>query len=420
MEYIQTENLRNEVEQSVLAAPVIDIHTHLFAPNFGPLALWGIDEVVTYHYLIAELFRSWNGTPEQFWAMNKTQQADLIWNVLFVRNTPLSEACRGVVAVLTAFGLDPSASDLREARAFFSSQTPEEHFENVLRIANVSELVMTNDPFNKTEQRVWNAGGPSNPKFRAALRMDPLLNDWPLAVEKLSAGGYEVRQDFSGRTVKEVRRFLDEWIELMRPLYMAVSLPWDFRYPDNSAGTKLLREAILPASREQKVPFAMMIGVARAVNPLLGDAGDAVGHSDIRSVEYLCRENPDNRFLVTLLSRENQHELCVAARKFGNLMPFGCWWFLNNPSIIAEITSERVEMLGASFVPQHSDARILEQVIYKWKHSRRVIADVLHASYLELLRDGRRLSRAEIDRDVARLFSGNFREWVGLTQAAGV
>ncbi|MCL4854406.1 MAG: glucuronate isomerase, partial [Bryobacteraceae bacterium] len=77
MEYIQTENLRNEVEQSVLAAPVIDIHTHLFAPNFGPLALWGIDEVVTYHYLIAELFRSWNGTPEQFWAMNKTQQADL-------------------------------------------------------------------------------------------------------------------------------------------------------------------------------------------------------------------------------------------------------------------------------------------------------------------------------------------------------
>ena len=29
--------------------------------------------------------------------------------------------------------------------------------------------------------------------------------------------------------------------------------------------------------------------------------------------------------------------VCIA-RKFANLMPFGCWWFLNNPSIIAEIT----------------------------------------------------------------------------------
>ena len=52
----------------------------------------------------------------------------------------------------------------------------------------------------------------------------------------------------------------------------------------------------------------------------------------------MCREHADNRFLVTMLSRENQHELCVAARKFGNLMPFGCWWFLNNPSLIDEIT----------------------------------------------------------------------------------
>jgi hypothetical protein len=27
-------------------------------------------------------------------------------------------------------------------------------------------------------------------------------------------------------------------------------------------------------------------------------------------------------------------------------MPFGCWWFLNNPSLVEEITRERIEMLG--------------------------------------------------------------------------
>jgi hypothetical protein len=58
-----------------------------------------------------------------------------------------------------------------------------------------------------------------------------------------------------------------------------------------------------------------------------------------------------------MLARENQHELAVAARKFGNLMVFGCWWFVNNPSLITEITRMRVELLGTSFIPQHSDAR---------------------------------------------------------------
>ena len=35
-----------------------------------------------------------------------------------------------------------------------------------------------------------------------------------------------------------------------------------------------------------------------------------------------------------VLSVENQHELAVLARKFGNLHVYGCWWFCNTPSII--------------------------------------------------------------------------------------
>jgi hypothetical protein len=128
----------------------------------------------------------------------------------------------------------------------------------------------------------------------------------------------------------------------------------------------------------------------------------------------MCVENPDVRFMATFLSRENQHELCVAARKFSNLMPFGCWWFLNNPSMVAEITRERLELLGTSFIPQHSDARILEQLIYKWQHSRQVIGEVLYDLYNGLLASGRAVTRAEIERDVTRMLSGNFREWVNL------
>ncbi len=95
-------------------------------------------------------------------------------------------------------------------------------------------------------------------------------------------------------------------------------------------------------------------------------------------------------------------------------MPFGCWWFLNNPSVVEEITRERLEMLGTTFIPQHSDARVLEQVIYKWRNTRRTIAPILANSYRLLAEDGRRVTREEIRRDIQRLFRSNFEEFAGL------
>jgi len=146
------------------------------------------------------------------------------------------------------------------------------------------------------------------------------------------------------------------------------------------------------------------------VNPAIRLAGDALGRADLRALENICRDFPDNRFLVSVLSRENQHELCVYARKFGNLLPFGCWWFLNNPSIVEEITRERIEMLGLSFIPQHSDARVLEQVIYKWRNTRRTIAGILAAHYRLMSEDGRGVTRRDIQLGVTRLFRSNFAE----------
>jgi hypothetical protein len=104
----------------------------------------------------------------------------------------------------------------------------------------------------------------------------------------------------------------------------------------------------------------------------------------------------------------------VYARKFNNLMPFGCWWFLNNPSIVEEITRERIEMLGTSFILQHSDARVLEQLIYKWRNTRRTLAPILANAYSLLRNDGRGISRQDIQRDVNRLFRSNFENWTGV------
>jgi len=409
----RVEDVRAYVKHVVPETPVFDMHTHLFPPEFGSLNRWGIDNLLTYHYLIAEVMRAAEVRPPEFHAMTQTAQADLIWQALFVRSTPLSEATRGVVAVMAALGLDPTRPDLREAREYFRDVTPEQHVDTVFERARVTAVVMTNDPFDPNEAALWQQGRPSDQRFKAALRIDPLLNDWPAAERAMRAAGYEVSPQIDDRTIADARRFVDEWIARMEPYYLAVSLPHDFQWPDETPRSRLIAQVVLPACREHKLPFAMMIGVRRQVNPALRDAGDALGQADLAAVHHLCREHPDNRFLVTMLSRENQHELCVAARKFANLMPFGCWWFLNNPSIVSEITRERLELLGPTFVPQHSDARILDQLLYKWPHSRRDIAVALADQYAGVVENGRAVMPGEVIRDAKRLFSDNFLRWTG-------
>ena len=284
----------------------------------------------------------------------------------------------------------------------------------VFQLAGISSAVMTNDILDPAEAPQWMKASSHDPRFHAALRLDRILNQFPAHAAALEAQGYAVEAGGGGKTMSEVRRFLGDWVKRAKPVYMAVSLEDYFLYPIDDIRTRLFRDAVLPACHDANIPMSLMIGVRRQVNPAIKLAGDASGLTDLRALETMCRDFPDNRFLVSILSRENQHELCVYARKFANMLPFGCWWFLNNPSVVEEVTRERMEMLGPSFIPQHSDARILEQVIYKWRNTRRTMAPLLANTYGLLIEDGRPVTREDIQRDVTKLFKGNFEHFVGL------
>jgi len=406
--------LRRTVAKVVQETPVLDMHTHLYPPAFGPLLLWGVDELLTYHYLTAEFFRYSDTAPEDFFALSKKEQAERIWQALFIDHSPLSESNRGVLTVLSSLGLDVNSRDLGKLRRYFAGRKAADYVDTVFELANVEAVVMTNDPFDELERRVWEAGaGAGDPRFKAALRIDPLLNDWDRACHRLAGWGYRTSLELTDETLTEIRRFLADWIGRMKPLYLAVSLPPSFRFPEAGKRAAILEKCIVPVTRQAGIPFAMMIGVNKLVNPRLGLAGDGLGKGEMSTVEAIARSFPDNRFLVTFLSRENQHEACVTARKFSNVMLFGCWWFMNNPSIIREITAERLELLGTSVVPQHSDARVLDQLIYKWSHSREIIAEVLAEKYQDLLRTGWKVSEEEIRRDVKNLLCDNFKRFVG-------
>ncbi|MBM3831062.1 MAG: glucuronate isomerase [Verrucomicrobia bacterium] len=406
--------LAAQVEKTLANTPVYDIHTHLYDPAFGELLLWGIDDLLVYHYLVAEAFRQFDVPYDKFWAMSKQQQADVIWDTLFIQHSPISESCRGVLTTLNRLGLDVKKRDLPKLRKWFAKWNVADYTTHVMERAGVNRICMTNSPFDDIERAVWERGFERDPRFTAALRIDPLLLSWSdSAAPRLRDWGYNVTPELSEKTVKEVRRFLADWTRRIDAQYLMVSLPPDFIYPGNNSCARLMETAVLPHCREFGLPFAMMPGVKRGVNPLLKLAGDGVGLCDTASYESLIAAHPDNQFLITALARENQYSLCVAARKFRNLHLFGCWWFTNIPYLIEEMTRMRLELIGLSVTPQHSDARVLDQILYKWDHSRRLIAKVLTDKYADLAATGWEPTGAEIQRDVQDLFGGAFERFCG-------
>lgn len=403
--------LQQLVESVVAETSVADIHTHLYDPAFGELLLWGIDDLLVYHYLVAEAFRYLRMPYDDFWKLSKTQQADLIWDQLFLQNSPVSESCRGVLTTLHALGLDVKKRDLVALRKWFARWKAEDYVTRVMAVAGVTSICMTNSPFDDLERPVWERGFRRDERFSAALRIDPLLLSWKSAVPQLRAWGYVVQPRLTAKTLDEVRRFLAAWSKRIQARYLMVSVPPDFAFPAADDCAQLIEKAVVPHCREFGLPLAFMPGVKRAINPQLRLAGDGLGLSNLNSLQNLCAAFPDTKFAATVLARENQHELCILARKFRNLHIFGCWWFLNNPSLIDEMTRMRIELLGLSVTPQHSDARVLDQIIYKWRHSRKVISQVLVEKYSDLADTGWTVSEHELRRDVRNLFGGAFEQF---------
>jgi hypothetical protein len=286
---------------------------------------------------------------------------------------------------------------------------------------------MTNIPYVDAESEHWKASPPKpvTSRFRTALRIDAFLKgDWSTISKALSEASLE--PSFEG-----ARQYLRNWAKVFHPEYMMASTPHDWRFPDVAAvrltadkplvrafgtanGTALLEEVVAPVCEELSLPIALKLGALRGMTPELDPCcgGDGVTSSDLASLQRLCARFPRVKFLATVLSRANQHEMTVVAQKTRNLHLYGCWWYCNNPSVIEELTRMRMEMLGTAFTAQHSDCRVLEQLLYKWDHSREVIAKAVTPYFERLVRNGWLLTHAELRRDIKHLLGGSYEEFM--------
>lgn len=207
---------------------------------------------------------------------------------------------------------------------------------------------MTNVPFAPEEAIHWAADPqpPLTPRLKTALRVDPLLaGDWGGVSATLmrSSPPYE-------RTLDGCYRFVCDWVDRIRPVYLMASTPAGFTYsraaPDPGgesvegmppSARALFEGAVMRVAVERSLPIALKVGAIRGVNSALRTGGDGVEVADLSFVRALCLNYPSVKLLLTVLSRDNQHELCVLARKFGNLHVYGCWWFVRRVSQTLEL-----------------------------------------------------------------------------------
>ena len=148
--YLKPSELAEAVAQEAEAAEAVDVHTHLFAAAYGaPLMEFGIDALLTYHYVVAQYLAVAPESADEFGALPQAEQAERVWQGLFVARSPLSEACRGILTTLHALGLheEVAARDLAAIRTWYARQDGEMLNEKVMRLARVKYVVTSHDPF---------------------------------------------------------------------------------------------------------------------------------------------------------------------------------------------------------------------------------------------------------------------------------
>jgi len=398
---LSSDNISNKLLNIINSTPIFDLHTHLFPPKHDGYFLLGFKNLLNYHYLIAELLTATNIEASIFYSYNDEKKASVIWNELFEKRTPVSEACAGVLSILKELNIDINNKNFLSICDEYDNKIQSD--KNILDLSNVSSLVMTNNPFDLDEWSLFNTNDWDKKIYLASLRLDDLILDYEETLKKA--------KDQTSNQENTIVAYLEKCYFQSNPVYAAISLNLETFH---TIFDDPLWKDILVWLENKNLPLSLMLGVKRAVNKDFGLAGDGIGDINLKELSNLCNLFPKNKFLVTCLSLNDQHELTVLARKHPNLRIFGFWWFMNQPTIIKQILKMRIDMLGFSFIPQHSDARVSDQLIYKWSHFKKILHPILLEYYQDLLDKNFPISENILQRDIDNLLSLNAKKYLGI------
>lgn len=361
-----------------------DIHTHLFPWGCEDYFLSGLEELLNYHYFTAEFLSASEMNPNKFFSLTKSKRAELIWNFLFLDRTPISETSRGLVKIFQFLNIK-NYENQKYSQVLKKFKSKKYEYKDILKKLKIKKIVMTNNPFDRNEWAIFKKKNLQRNIFSSSIRLDDL---------------FKSEKKF---TEKKLRVFMTNAIKISNPIYFAISV--DGRNIKKIFNSKYMKNVIFPMLEKKNIPIMILIGVKRNVNKNFKDSGDGIGNEDCSYLESIVRKNQKIKFLVTHLSDLCQYKLIVLSRKFSNLKLFGFWWFLNQRKMVSNILDQKINLLGFNFIAQHSDARVFEQLIYKWTTFKEILTDVLYEKYNSLEKDGLNISEKKVKRDINKILN---------------
>ena len=384
--YILGSQIKFYIEKFVNSTPIFDIHTHLFPSKFKKYYNVGLIKLLNYHYLKAELFSLGNIKIKNFNNLDDNKKANIIWDNLFLNRYPISTATQGVLRILKIYGVEDVNQKFDKILKITNENQLSE--EDIFKITNINQVVMTNNPFNSEEKKILNLNKDS--KYLPSIRIDDLFMK-PKSKNEYLNSWYLSGQEKIKKAIKEIKII----IQTNKPSYFSLSTE-NFKEFEN----EFFFKNFLSLLKENKTPMMLLIGVKRGVNKLYNDAGDGIGTMNLDYLEKILIKFPRNKFLVSCLDYRDQFKLSVLARKFQNLKIVGFWWFNNNESIIENLLKQRFELLGDNFIVQHSDARIIDQLVYKWLDFKSIYIKVMVEKYQKLLSLGYKIKATDLERKI--------------------
>ena len=385
-DYVLGNQIKFYIEKFVNSTPIFDIHTHLFPSKFKKYYNVGLVKLLNYHYLKAELFSLGNIKIKNFNNLDDNKKAKIIWNNLFLNRYPLSTATQGVLRILKLYGVDDVNQKFDKILKITNDNQLSE--EDIFKITNIKQVVMTNNPFDEEERKILNLNRDN--KYLNSIRIDDLFME-PKNKKNLFTSYYLSSNEKIKIAIREIKKILKN----NKPSYFSLSSENldEFR-------NQLFFDDFLPLLRQSKTPMMLLIGVKRQVNKLYKDAGDSIGTFNFNNLEKILIKFPNNNFLVSCLDYRDQFKMNVLARKFQNLKIVGFWWFNNNESVIENLLKQRFELLGDSFILQHSDARIVDQLVYKWLDFKSIYIKVMVEKYHKLLSLGYKIKTIDLEKKI--------------------
>jgi glucuronate isomerase len=384
--YILGNQIKFYIEKFVNSNPIFDIHTHLFPSKFKKFYNVGFVKLLNYHYLKAELFSLGKINLENFNKLDDHKKAKIIWNNLFLNRYPFSTASQGVLKILQIYGVNDVNQKFEKILKITNENQLSE--EDIFKITGVKQVVMTNNPFNNQEKIILRYN--KDKKYLPSVRIDDLFNKTQYNNSNISPYNLD-----NLKNIKKTINYIDKLNISTKPAYFSLSTENFIEFKEN-----LFFKNFFSILRKTKTPMMLLIGVKRGVNRLYRDAGDGIGIVDLNKLENILNKFPKNKFLVSCLDLKDQFRLSVIGRKFQNLKIVGFWWFNNNESVIENVLKQRFELLGDNFILQHSDARIIDQLVYKWLDFKTIYIKVMVEKYHKLLSLGYKIKASDLEKKI--------------------